>query len=210
MDKYCSFCELAQRERTGIDYRIEENRCQSDILIMAPHGGNIEFGTSEIARDVAGKEYCYYGFIGLRVEKLRELHLTSHNFDEPRALEKIRQVQTVLTIHGFKGDSRVIYLGGLDKFFKYCIAKSLHKKGFLVRRSIKYKGCHLNNVCNRGKKKMGVQLEISSGLRNILFKDIWTFEGRKHKSPLYYNLIEALRQGIDDFNNNHLTKKREH
>ena len=201
MDKYHCFCELAQQEKIGIDYCIEENHCQSDILIMAPHGGNIEFGTTEIAKDVAQDEYGYYSFIGLKTEKLRELHLTSHNFDEPRALARIQQAQTVLTIHGFLGDKKIIFLGGRDKTFKYYIAKILHENGFVVRRSTKYKGSHVNNICNRGKRGAGVQIELSSALRNALFKDIWTFEGRKHKFPLYFKLVKSLRLGIKNFQN---------
>lgn len=199
MDKYHSYFELAQQEKMGVDYLIEENQCQSDILIMAPHGGNIEFGTTEIAKDVAQEDYAYYSFIGLRGDKLRELHLTSHNFDEPRALIRIKEAQSVLTIHGFRGDQQLIYLGGLDKTFKYFIAKALHEHGFTVRRSTKYKGSHVNNICNLGKRGMGVQIEISSALRKAMFKDIWTFEGRSHKFPLYFELVKSLRLGIKNF-----------
>lgn len=199
MDKYSSYYELAQQEKLGIDYLIEENQSQSDILIMAPHGGNIEFGTTEIARDVARENYGYYSFIGLRHDNLRELHLTSHNFDEPRALARIKKAQSVVTIHGFKGEQQLIYLGGLDKTFKYYIAKALHEHGFIVRRSIKYKGSHANNICNLGKRGMGVQLEISSALRNVLFKDVCTFEGRSRKDPRYFELIKAIRAGIKNF-----------
>lgn len=209
MDKYQSYFELAKWEKIGIDYLIEENQKESAILIMAPHGGNIEFGTSEIAQDVARDDYGYYGFIGLKHEKLENLHLTSHNFDEPRALARVKRAEAVLTIHGFKGEEKVIFLGGRDKKFKYYIAKALHEQSFTVRRSLKYKGSHVNNICNRGKRGMGVQIEISSELRNILFEDVWTFAGRKNKFPLYYKLVEALRTGIKNFVKLELNKKRE-
>jgi phage replication-related protein YjqB (UPF0714/DUF867 family) len=204
LDKYRSFAELAKQEKMGVDYYIEENQCQSSILIMAPHGGNIEFGTTEIARDVAKEDYGYYSFVGLREEKLRNLHLTSHNFDEPRALARVRSAQSVLTIHGFKGEQQVIYIGGLDKHFKYFVAKALHENGFTVRRSIKYKGSHVNNICNRGTRGMGVQLELSSALRNIFFQDVRTFKGRELRLPLYYVFIKSLHKGIKDFEKIHI------
>lgn len=199
MDRYKSFYELAQQEEIGIDYQIVENNCKSDILILAPHGGNIEFGTTEVAEALAGNDYGFYSFMGLREDRQKDLHLTSHNFDEPRALERVKNSQSVLTIHGFREGTEIIYLGGLDQTFKYYIAKALHEEGFLVKRSNKYKGSHVNNICNLGKRGMGVQIEISTGLRKQFFKDLRTFQGRKEKLPLFFKFVNSLRSGINRF-----------
>ena len=49
-DRYASYVQLAESEREGQDYsvRVEGDR-SSAILVLAPHGGSIEPGTSELA-----------------------------------------------------------------------------------------------------------------------------------------------------------------
>jgi len=48
--KYGSFAELARHEIEGKDYRVEVlERAQASVLVVAPHGGMIEAGTSQIA-----------------------------------------------------------------------------------------------------------------------------------------------------------------
>ena len=53
-DQYSSFKQLFEQEKPGIDYHIAVEDRGTDVLIMAPHGGRIEPGTSEIACDIAG------------------------------------------------------------------------------------------------------------------------------------------------------------
>jgi phage replication-related protein YjqB (UPF0714/DUF867 family) len=53
------------------------------VAIIAPHGGKIEPGTSEIAAAIAGDDYSLYRFQGLRDRPREELHITSAKFDEP-------------------------------------------------------------------------------------------------------------------------------
>ena len=52
-DKYASFALLAEAETEGTDYRIHTAPQPSPIVIIAPHGGAIEPGTSEIAAAIA-------------------------------------------------------------------------------------------------------------------------------------------------------------
>ena len=52
-DTYPNFAALAQHERSGIDYRVVVRRAEPAFAIMAPHGGGIEPGTSEIADAIA-------------------------------------------------------------------------------------------------------------------------------------------------------------
>ncbi len=49
-----------------LDYLILSRQGTSGIAVMAPHGGGIEPGTSEIANRVAGDEHAYYSFEGLK------------------------------------------------------------------------------------------------------------------------------------------------
>ena len=78
MSKYGSFAELAAAERPGRDYRVRTSGPSgSDVLIIAPHGGLIEAGTSEIAGLIAGKVYRLFSFEGLKPRgSNRDLHVT--------------------------------------------------------------------------------------------------------------------------------------
>ena len=48
-DTYPNFATLEQHERAGIDYAVLVRREEPAFAIVAPHGGGIEPGTSEIA-----------------------------------------------------------------------------------------------------------------------------------------------------------------
>jgi hypothetical protein len=78
LNKYGSYAELARCELQGSDYRITAcARPQSPVLIVAPHGGLIEIGTSEIAAAVAGDDYNLFSFEGLKPYGAnRDLHIT--------------------------------------------------------------------------------------------------------------------------------------
>src|SRR5512137_587512 len=86
---YQSFKELADREVEGQDYRIRIELRDARVLIMAPHGGKIEPTTAQIAEAIAGIDYSFYSFEGLKTDS-RMLHIESHLFDEPRALQAVQ------------------------------------------------------------------------------------------------------------------------
>ena len=54
-DQYENFEELSQNETVGVDFRILARRARAAFDIVAPHGGGIEPGTSEIADAIAGE-----------------------------------------------------------------------------------------------------------------------------------------------------------
>ena len=55
MEKYFCYRDLKMHEVQDRDYRIDFRYGCSKIAVMAPHGGGIEPGTTEIADAVAGK-----------------------------------------------------------------------------------------------------------------------------------------------------------
>jgi phage replication-related protein YjqB (UPF0714/DUF867 family) len=95
---YKSFEELRDREIEGKDYRIRTEDQGGPVLVMAPHGGKIEPGTTEIAEAIAGQDYSFYSFEGLTMD--RNLHIESHLFDEPQALKAVDKAEIVVTVHG--------------------------------------------------------------------------------------------------------------
>ncbi|MFX4608957.1 poly-gamma-glutamate hydrolase family protein, partial [Acinetobacter baumannii] len=91
------YAELSSAHREGIDYHVTVERRGSGVAIVAPHGGRIERGTSEVARAIAGNDFDLYLFEGaLPTMNFEMLHITSTRFDEPRALALIADCDAVL------------------------------------------------------------------------------------------------------------------
>ena len=168
MDRYQSFAELQAAEREGIDYKIvEKRRRRSRVAIIAPHGGQIETATSTLARMIASDRFNLYLFEGTRAsENYPRLHITSHRFDEPRCMELVLRCDTVIAVHGCKGPGVSVLLGGLDRKLKELISQTLKKKGIRCRlNGHGFPGTSSRNICNRGRCRQGVQLELTQRAR---------------------------------------------
>lgn len=183
MKTYKSFAELAVSEREGISYHRRVKTRRSGFAILAPHGGGIEPGTSEIAHAIAGSLFSYYTFDGLKREGNAILHITSTYFDEPKCLHLVHSSEIAIAIHGSAGDQKVIHVGGLHEELKMRIIHALVEAGFDAHRAeAEYAGDQAQNICNRGRVGRGVQLEISEGLRRSMFKG---FDRQDRKNPNY-------------------------
>lgn len=104
VDRYGDFSHLRDNETEGIDYRIIVAETESFAGIIAPHGGRIEPGTSEIAAAIAGSVHSLYCFEGLRKRPHGDLHIKSARFDEPECLGLIKRCKFVVAVHGLEGD----------------------------------------------------------------------------------------------------------
>jgi phage replication-related protein YjqB (UPF0714/DUF867 family) len=112
MDEYRDFQHLKEAETEGIDFRVRTRDVPGATAVIAPHGGGIEPGTSEIADAVAGVEHSFFSFEGVKNSGNRRLHITSTHFDEPRCLALARAASQVLAIHGEDSDDEAIFIGG--------------------------------------------------------------------------------------------------
>ena len=65
-DTYKDFESLSAVEKEGKDFRIWSNNIKSPIAIVAPHGGGIEPGTSEIAKSIDEDDFACYLFEGIK------------------------------------------------------------------------------------------------------------------------------------------------
>lgn len=167
-DRYRSFASLAAAHVQGTDYRIRTRiRAQSAVAVIAPHGGSIERRTSAIASAVAAEDFNLYLFEGLdEAGSFDTLHLTSHRFDEPVCLRLVSRCDTVVAIHGCSGDSEEVMLGGRDSMLIERLEAAIDHAGVRVSsRHHPYPGRHVRNICNRGRRGRGVQLEMSDALR---------------------------------------------
>jgi phage replication-related protein YjqB (UPF0714/DUF867 family) len=170
---YKNFHELTQQEVEGKDYEIRVRLRDERVLVMAPHGGKIEPTTSMIAEAIAGENYSYYSFEGLKSEGNSVLHVESHLFDEARALQAVKKADVVITVHGqLNHQEGFIMVGGLHMDLRPEIRRRLGAAGFQTRTPPeRLQGIDPENICNRGRLKGGVQLEVSRKERDSLRTD---------------------------------------
>jgi phage replication-related protein YjqB (UPF0714/DUF867 family) len=130
-DRYRTFDDLAANERLGIDYRIRIEDRGAPFVILAPHGGRIEPGTSEIAEAIAGTDLSFYAFEALKNGAHGDFHISSHGFDEPKAIDLVGRSRTAIAIHGRRDEGRdAVWLGGRAMALRNAIGASLRDAGF--------------------------------------------------------------------------------
>lgn len=195
-DKYANFAELALHEPPGA-YRIRHRSTESSIAVIAPHGGAIEPGTSEIALAIAGDDLSYYLFDGQKTSNNAALHITSTNFDEPVCARLIATADRVLAIHGERSEDEMSFLGGRDELLTSSICAALQAAQFNVARhdDPQLQGTAQANVVNRGKRGEGVQLELSAGLRHRFFASL-DLRGRGRPTPMLAEFARAVRSAL--------------
>ncbi len=199
-DYYSDLDSLKKELVRNRDYRIRWCNRRSKITVIAPHGGYIESGTSAIAKAVAGRQYNFFDFQGLRRERVMELHVTATRFRDPVLTELLEASVTAVSIHsmGEEGDL-TIWLGGLNRELKERIRLSLVAHGFLVNPdSPKYRGEHPNNVVNLPACK-GVQIELPGKLIASMFKGnrLYSTKGRCSKTTeVFDRFVKAIREPL--------------
>jgi len=165
-NEFKDYESLAEKFIEFVDYEINVLDVHSSLSVIAPHGGKIEPGTSELSKYIALDEYNFYSFTGYS-EHNKYLHITSHNFDEPVCVSLVKKSSTVISIHGCKGRDSKIYIGGLDVRLKYKINARLISNGYDSScRDHKFQAKFKSNICNRGYRGKGVQIELSRDLRD--------------------------------------------
>lgn len=173
-DQYDCFAALAAREVEGVHYRIRHAARSSPIAVVAPHGGWIEPGTSEATVAIAGDVHSFYCFESLtRRARGDGLHITSTRFDEPQAMQLVAASEIVIGVHGRKNgdDNASVWVGGLHEPLRDAISAALRDSGFLAKsvgEGHPLAGRDPANICNRGRRRAGVQLELPMALRIAL------------------------------------------
>ena len=197
MDKYKDFSELEQNEREGQDYTILFRELDSEIAIMAPHGGGIEPGTLDIADALAGSDYSFYAFKGIKKTGNKILHLTSNGYDEPIGLKISENALIVISVHGARDKGETVFVGGRNQELKQRIMHALRTAGFtaVISEIPGLRGIKPENICNRCKSGEGVQLEISRGLREKMFENIGRRSLRK-KTNMFYNFVNTIKEAL--------------
>lgn len=161
------FADIIRHEREGKDFSVSVVERHSPTVIVAPHGGWIEPGTSELAHALAGEAFSFYAFEGTKpANNYRALHLPSTRFDEPRCIQLLKRSLLVLTVHGCDIPGQIVWVGGRHKLLRARIVEAMKRMAIRTEEGARGKGgMHKKNICNRGILEKGVQMEISSDLR---------------------------------------------
>lgn len=205
-----SYQQILERGyRHGRDFRVQVGNLANidGCLLVAPHGGAIEPGTTEIMRalaDVGG--WAYYHFDGLLHQGNSQLHITSTLFDEPKLLALLPQTDIVVSFHGAGGSKqRKIYVGGLHDRGRAVSIEVLNtdlaQHNFLAIDAVvagqaeEFKGMNLRNITNGGRLGMGVQFEFSRGARLACFETL-TRAGRRYPRPTLSTVARSIHRAL--------------
>ncbi|PVB78886.1 replication protein [Salmonella enterica subsp. enterica serovar Legon] len=176
-DTYSCFAELEKAEdKKSYNITCDMKNRSSVYAIMAPHGGKIELGTTEVSMAIARDDLSLYIFDANKPNNNKTLHITSSRFDEPHCEVMLKNVETVLGIHGAADPDtdpkeRVWVGGNLSDTFETHLKETLQSLGFLVEINPKFTGNSPKNICNRGASRQGMQLELTKSLREKLKDD---------------------------------------
>ncbi len=190
---------MKEEEKEDRDYVIRCSHRDSEIAIIAPHGGGIEPGTTEIAETIAEHRYSFYTFEGTKPQGNKRLHIASERFDEDMVLRILQASKTVVAIHGCRGHESKVFIGGLDKPRGVRIAQRLEKAGFQaeVNPPKHLAGEQVNNICNKGTSRRGIQIEIDDSVRRKMF---WSLSrnGREGRTRIFYRFANAIRSALQE------------
>jgi phage replication-related protein YjqB (UPF0714/DUF867 family) len=211
-----SYAEILQHGHVpGRDFRVAFGDSKVELcLLVAPHGGGIEPGSSEILRavvEIGG--WAWYEFAGfLRTGNKEALHISSTSFDEPTLKSMLPQAGFVVSFHG-ASESRepIVYVGGKWTLGRQTVTESINasfrEHGIKAADAVEsvdaahLRGLDDSNITNLGRRAEGVQLEFSRGARNLLFPPDSSREARGRRSaglrPIAASLHTAIKQLCD-------------
>jgi len=129
----------------------------------------------------------------LKKRENKNLHITSTNFDEPRCIELIRSSSIALALHGCDDEEAIAFVGGLDRKGTAFIIDALLKAGLnAIEDTTHHSGKEKTNICNQGKCRKGIQIEISKGLRKQMFRGLSRQE-RPYTTPMFDTFVRAVQ-----------------
>jgi phage replication-related protein YjqB (UPF0714/DUF867 family) len=199
-----SYREIQRHYKEDVDYKISESHLRSDACVFSPHGGGIEPGVSELVHGVAAGDFSWYLFEGIRKTHNWDLHVTSHYFDEPRAVRFVGNHRVALAIHGeCEDDLEATYLGGKDIRSRRVVGDFLRRAGFNVPEKTPRSllGTQPKNICNRCLSRKGVQLEITRRERQRFFcGDFRKLAGRQRQTVIFNKYVDAVRAALRELN----------
>ncbi|MER7518388.1 poly-gamma-glutamate hydrolase family protein [Streptomyces sp. NPDC126499] len=191
-----------RRFRIGAPVAMTDNTKASSLAVtstavLAPHGGGIEAGTSELCMAIAGyrpfdadtdpsaaaltgeAQRDYWMFEALQNSGTQ--HVTSTNCDDPAALAVCANNLYAVSLHGFAENlEKKVIIGGRDERLKRNLLAAFTDSGFTTSWNVTVviagpddplNGDAVTNIVNRTRTGAGAQLELSTALRAAMFGD---------------------------------------
>lgn len=219
-----SFAEgthYARRHRRHAMFDDDRDKRQgfAKSVILAPHGGGIEIGTSELCLAIAGYDpkdnaprpaqgpvFDYWMFEGLLKEDNGKLHITSTNCDDHVARSLCAGSLNALSLHGCKPEQAqlpagtpAVLVGGLNATLRSYLVAEFKAVGIRAQDATgiaALAGTDPENIANRTMLGKGAQLEITTDLRKSMFPHN-TAEGRKSaQNPVFWDFVGAARAAL--------------
>lgn len=201
MSGYPGFKETVRQKREGHDFIRRVKDRGSSVAIIAPHGGRIEPGTSELALAIAGHTFSYYLFEGRQGHDNRDLHICSTQFDDPLCLDLLCKTQYAVSLHGCDDGEKKVYVGGRNQTLQRIILHSLKSSGFpTIIDKTNHGGKDKGNICNRCISNEGVQLEISWAMREDFFTSL-EIGKIPVKTKTFHGFVSSLRKTLRGYAN---------
>ncbi|MEV8353201.1 poly-gamma-glutamate hydrolase family protein [Streptomyces niveus] len=199
-DKYPNYAALAAAEVEGVDYtRTAGTPAGATWASIAIHGGGIEAGSGEMAREVAGTRMRYFEFAGIKNSGNTDLHLTSTVYDEPTGIALVAGSRRCLSFHGYAGETGIeeTAIGGLDTALVSRVTTALKIAGFnVVTAPSEIAGTNPLNIANKTTSGMGVQLELSRAQRASFFPNgdlSRAMRDSGQRTPTFYAYARAIQ-----------------
>jgi phage replication-related protein YjqB (UPF0714/DUF867 family) len=190
--------------------------------VIAPHGGGIEGGTSELClatagydpaglspTPVAGPVHDFWMFEGLMSSGNGALHVTSTHCDDTIARSLCAGSLNVLSLHGcspeqagLESGAKAVLIGGLNPTFRQYLLEEFTAVGIRAVTASgeeEIAGISPDNICNRTLLGMGAQLEITTALRASMFAPgkNTVADRATNLLPLFWTFVNATRRAID-------------
>ncbi|MFE3410671.1 poly-gamma-glutamate hydrolase family protein [Streptomyces mirabilis] len=190
--------------------------------VIAPHGGGIEGGTSELCLAIAGYDpadlaptpvagpvHDFWMFEGLMSSGNGALHVTSTHCDDTIARSLCAGSLNVLSLHGctpeqagLESGAEAVLIGGLNPTFRQYLLEEFTAAGIRAVTASgeeEIAGISPDNICNRTLLGMGAQLEITTALRASMFASgkNTVADRATNLLPSFWTFVAAARKAID-------------
>jgi phage replication-related protein YjqB (UPF0714/DUF867 family) len=188
-------------------------------VVVAPHGGGIETGTSELCLAVAGYHpatlavtpaggavHDYWMFEGLRATGNAELHVTSTHCDDPVARSLCAGARSAVALHGCTAaqaglaeGTAAVLVGGLDadlgrRLRAAYAAVDIQAVDAATVPALA--GDDPRNIVNRTLLGAGAQLELTTPLRAAMFGTNTRPQRRHTTTELFWRFVGATRAAL--------------
>jgi phage replication-related protein YjqB (UPF0714/DUF867 family) len=235
LDYYPTMSALYANETEGVNFArewyshrarynsLKNYKDENKIFIMAPHGGSIESGTTELALATAGfvknfngdtytsVTYDYFIFNGTNPkDENGKLHVTASHYDDTDANKLVSNSIISFAFHGCtdlqpnessgKGYQACL-IGGRDQVLKEILEAQLMTAGFnaFITSQDVLDGSLAENIINKNKRKRGAQVEMTTSLRKSFYTKHNRKDRRKNTTPDFWLFVNAIRASIEEY-----------